>query len=994
MDPVAHYVRHGVGAGCSPNPLFSPRHYLAQDPTAERSTLGPFVHFLRRGAAKGHSPHPVFDVEHYLTQVPDALSHRGGALGHYLAVGWQNGVKVNTWFNTREYRERHPEAGVTEPAIVHLARHATAQLAAVPDHRGFPRLYGGFDHARAERFVAEMAEAVRSIERPLVTVVMPVRDRADTIGAAIRSVLEQSYRDLELLVVDDGSVDRTVEVVRSFDDPRLRLIQQPPVGVCRARNRAIAQAGGRYLAYLDSDNVWEPGFLATMVAFLCTTEHDVAYSALEIERGRKRLYRGAPLDRAALLEANYIDCSTLVHERALIDRVGGWDESLRRANDWDFVIRLTEVGDVGYAPFIGVRYDHDRERGDRITVREPFGYKFKVYAKHHFDWPAIARRPVVAGRTSIIVPVAAADDDLDAGLEALCATTGGTDVEVLVVDNSPSEEEAYRAFCAVDACAQARLVRPTWMELYAPLTLAYGLAESSGDVVVVVDPALVAQPGWLEPLVAPIRSGEAVMTQGPVLEWNGVVASAGYLVDPGGSPAPALEGFPEHGPEVAVPADRQGLSRMLLAIDRSALLAVEGFDPLYRSVLADVDLTLRLRAVTQRPARFVPSPGGALRPVVEETDPTIVEQDQRVFMERWGGELLPDVDETFTRLGLQVRHHRPSGFRGAGVDAHVPVVEHAADRVRPLRWAIKIAASTVGVRNRWGDWHFALALRDELVRLGHDVVVDLMDGWYRPTAHLEDVVLVLRGKGRYRINPDQLNLVWLISHPDLPGDDELVRYDHRFVASGTFARKLQQRLGVPTDPLLQCTDARRFVPGPVDPDGEEVLFVGNTRGGSRPIVDDALAAGLPLGVYGAHWKGRIPRAVWHDRHVPNAQLPALYRSAGVVLNDHWEDMRREGFLSNRLFDLAACGANIVSDPIEGLEEVFGGLVRTYRRPEELADVVQEALTQREDERERRLTLSERIRAEHSFAVRARELDRVARELLRARSDGVRPLAAG
>ena len=78
------------------------------------------------------------------------------------------------------------------------------------------------------------------------------------------------------------------------------------------------------------------------------------------------------------------------------------------------------------------------------------------------------------------------------------------------------------------------------------------------------------------------------------------------------------------------------------------------------------------------------------------------------------------------------------------------------------------------------------------------------------------------------------------------------------------------------------------------------------------------------------------------RLLANDELPEHYRAAGVVLNDHWDDMRAEGFYSNRLFDAAASGARVVSDHIEGTERLFGGLVRTYRAPEDLVALVRGA----------------------------------------------------
>jgi spore maturation protein CgeB len=91
-----------------------------------------------------------------------------------------------------------------------------------------------------------------------------------------------------------------------------------------------------------------------------------------------------------------------------------------------------------------------------------------------------------------------------------------------------------------------------------------------------------------------------------------------------------------------------------------------------------------------------------------------------------------------------------------------------------------------------------------------------------------------------------------------------------------------------------------------------------------------------------------------------------------VLNDHWDDMRERGFLSNRLFDAAACGARIISDEVPGMGEVFSGLVRGYRNESELLDLVRSGPEGFPGE-DRRLAVAERIRREHSFDARAHQL---------------------
>src|SRR5260370_12794376 len=97
-------------------------------------------------------------------------------------------------------------------------------------------------------------------EPDLVTVIIPAFNAARTIDETLRSVRSQTHRRLEILVVDDGSVDATAQIVRSHaaEDRRIRLIQQPNSGVAAARNRAIAEATSDYVAPIDADDLWQP----------------------------------------------------------------------------------------------------------------------------------------------------------------------------------------------------------------------------------------------------------------------------------------------------------------------------------------------------------------------------------------------------------------------------------------------------------------------------------------------------------------------------------------------------------------------------------------------------------------------------------------------------------------------------------------------------------------------------------------------------------------
>lgn len=102
---------------------------------------------------------------------------------------------------------------------------------------------------------------------PLFSVLVPAYNIESLIRQTLESALAQTIQDLEIVVVDDGSSDKTTEVVHSFTDPRIRLIHQANAGVSAARNRAIAEARGKYVAFLDGDDVWLPFHLETALRF-------------------------------------------------------------------------------------------------------------------------------------------------------------------------------------------------------------------------------------------------------------------------------------------------------------------------------------------------------------------------------------------------------------------------------------------------------------------------------------------------------------------------------------------------------------------------------------------------------------------------------------------------------------------------------------------------------------------------------------------------------
>jgi glycosyltransferase involved in cell wall biosynthesis len=295
----------------------------------------------------------------------------------------------------------------------------------------------------------------------------------------------------------------------------------------------------------------------------------------------------------------------------------------------------------------------------------------------------------------------------------------------------------------------------------------------------------------------------------------------------------------------------------------------------------------------------------------------------------------------------------------------------AADR---FRFALTVAAPNTKVAPRWGDWHLAGALARALQRLGHETRVQTLDHADDLAGRACDVHIVLHGLGRVRRTAGQRHVLWIISHPETVDIADCDAADLVLVASHRFAAALRSRTSTPVEVLLQATDTDRFRPLEPDPrHAHDVVVVAKTRDVARSVVTDALAAGLRPAIYGSGWEQFVDPSLVVSQYVPNEELPHVYASAGVLLNDHWGDMRAHGFVSNRIFDALACGTPVISDELPEIDELFGDAVATYGTPEELRALVAAALADQHAARARAARGGDIVRAEHSMHHRAREL---------------------
>ena len=195
----------------------------------------------------------------------------------------------------------------------------------------------------------------------LVSVVIPVYNRESTIKRAVDSVLCQTYSDIEVIVVDDGSTDNTVKIVNGYQDKRVRVIcQKERGGANKARNIGIANAKGEYIAFQDSDDEWLSDKLSSQIYLMEHEKFQACYCAHDlIENGKETItippdYYDTDKYQTHLQEIlrryNVIGTPTLVIKHDLLRRLGTqcFDEDMFRMQDYDFVIRIIKTTEIGY----------------------------------------------------------------------------------------------------------------------------------------------------------------------------------------------------------------------------------------------------------------------------------------------------------------------------------------------------------------------------------------------------------------------------------------------------------------------------------------------------------------------------------------------------------------------------------------------------------------------------------------------------------------------
>jgi glycosyltransferase involved in cell wall biosynthesis len=213
---------------------------------------------------------------------------------------------------------------------------------------------------------------------PRVSAIVTTFNRARLLPNAVRSVLSQTFRDFELIVLDNSSTDGTPAALRGFSDDRIRYIVHAPCGIAEARNRGLREARGKYIAFLDDDDEWLPPKLALQVeAFERGPDSlGLVYGGFVRIDDRGTEYAvHAPVLHGKILRALLWQCdpftgsaSNPMMRASALRALGGFNNALTTSEDWELYLRLAERFDIGSVPetVVRIRTHRAARLGDRI----------------------------------------------------------------------------------------------------------------------------------------------------------------------------------------------------------------------------------------------------------------------------------------------------------------------------------------------------------------------------------------------------------------------------------------------------------------------------------------------------------------------------------------------------------------------------------------------------------------------------------------------------
>ena len=568
--PIKHYISTGAKKKFNPNPLFDHEWYLNNN--INLKLKDGFLHFIKEGAKNKLDSHPMFSTEFYIKQRDqNGFKTITNYLLDYIEYGRFEGLIPSESFVIDEkivsnlpndYKYRYTSSPIlcsVAPAIYLSPFFKNNLHHKFWDLESYSRLsiletnlIHGIINEEDMRIISIMDQEKRNLhdkyinetQDELVSIIMPTQNRSETIIDAIISVISQTYRNLELIIIDDGGIDNTEEIVSKFKDKRIKYFKSSTSqGASVSRNFGLSMSKGSIIAYLDDDDIWDPDMLLISVNEMRNSGKKIAYSAQmgwngfnETSRlgNRFAFIRFTPFNRSLIENYNYISMISLIHDKSLFELFGGFDESLESLEDWDLVLKYTEAEFPKTIPCILSHYLMNRCENSTSAVKHTEINHDKIYQKlieracyrsklsiNRENYPIFgisditiqnrSNSPNIQDKTvEIIIPNYESKSMLEKCIESIIENTT-VPHNILICDNNSSKNTQI----FIDELCQ-KYENVEWIEVNENQGFSYSVNkgleiafEKKNDILILNNDVIVT-PNWLEELLIALYENDDV----------------------------------------------------------------------------------------------------------------------------------------------------------------------------------------------------------------------------------------------------------------------------------------------------------------------------------------------------------------------------------------------------------------------------------------------------------------------------------------------------
>lgn len=407
-----------------------------------------------------------------------------------------------------------------------ISRTMAALLQEVRGRLDLPLGNSGLGDKREESQAGKQTVERRIVSEPLVSVIVPTYNRPDLLVRAVKSIRSQTYRNIEIIVVNDGGVDVENIVGWAGNDTNLTYVRHGRNrGLAAARNSGLRVAMGEIIAYLDDDDLFLPEHVATLVRTLQTGDKPFAYTEAEYvlevpefgqmkECQRAKPYSNIPYSKKRLHISNYIPVNTWGHWKFILDKVGYFDETLDNHEDWEFLLRCSRHFDLQPIPKVTVEV-HQQRGGNHMLGRERHKF-YDTYRRIYELYDDLGDPEIAEGRQRMLSQLLASGETVPAnGFTGEESTTG--------VSNTLQKYSLWRSkhtLQEIDAQLFAERMVRKWKQrptFRLVLMLQPGQDTQLADTI----DSLASQlyPGWRLVVVAPFAAPDPAFNEVEQLGW-------------------------------------------------------------------------------------------------------------------------------------------------------------------------------------------------------------------------------------------------------------------------------------------------------------------------------------------------------------------------------------------------------------------------------------------------------------------------------------------